>query len=116
MALTESEESAFRKQLGEALRRARESRGITQGALAELIDVDPVTMSRFENGRLLPGLVRLLAIADALDMTVASLMSAGSTRAQDEWEEMRGAVTKLSPKDRRMAMSIIRAIVESRSH
>ena len=40
--------------LGKRLRELRKRRGINQEKLAELIDVDPTTISNIENGKNLP--------------------------------------------------------------
>ena len=39
------------KKLGKRIQELRKSRGLTQSKLAELIDVEVVTISRIENGR-----------------------------------------------------------------
>jgi transcriptional regulator with XRE-family HTH domain len=114
MALSKSEEKAFQKRAGEALRRARETAGMTQAALAEAVDMDPVTISRFENGHTLPGLLRLLAMADVLNVSLALLLGSASARSHDEHEEFRLAASRLTPKERRLALALMDAIVAAR--
>lgn len=54
-----------RKKCGQRLQAARESRGLTQGALGKLVGgVDQVTVSRWENGKRMPTFeTRLLLVA-----------------------------------------------------
>jgi transcriptional regulator with XRE-family HTH domain len=60
--------------LGKRIRAAREARSIGQAALARLIGVEPVTMWRYEAGRLRPGLASLEKIASTLSVTLDSLL------------------------------------------
>ena len=104
-------EKALRERLGTALREARLQRRLTQGQLAELVDTDPETISRFERGATLPSLKRLLALAEALEVPIVSLVGVASPRAQDEWEALRSSVAKLQPRDRDLAVALLKTIV-----
>lgn len=108
-------EKTFRSRLGGALREARLARHLTQSQLAETLDTDPETISRFERGATLPSLVRLLAIAEALHVTVASLLGVASPRPMDEWEELSRSLASLPPQDRELATAIMRTIVQARA-
>ena len=57
---------AEKKQVGHFLREWREYRGIEQGQLAALVDLDPSHMSRIENGHVNYNQPRLEAFARAL--------------------------------------------------
>ncbi|MFT3721616.1 helix-turn-helix domain-containing protein [Pseudorhodoferax sp.] len=108
-------ENDLRVRLGAALRKARLARQLTQGQLAEELDTDPETISRFERGAALPSLIRLLALAEALDVTIVSLLGTASPRIEDEWEELRHDLAALSLRDRQLAIAVLRAIVEHRA-
>ena len=108
------DEQLLRTKLGQELRRARQARKLTQNTLAELVQTDPETISRFERGATLPSLVRLLELADALDVSLSSLLVPASPRAIDEVETLRHAVVALSNSDRKLAMAIIQTIVKNR--
>lgn len=110
----DEKEKELRLRLGAALRDARLARQLTQGQLAELVSTDPETISRFERGATLPSLVRLLALAEALHVTIASLLGAASPRPDDEWEELRRGVAALPPRDRQLAAAVVRTIVRTR--
>lgn len=113
--VTKDDEKELRRRLGGALRTARLAKQLTQNQLAELLDTDPETISRFERGATLPSLVRLLGLADALSVTVGSLLGSASPRASDEWAELEILFARLTPRDRYLAQAIIRTIVDTRT-
>ena len=61
--------------LGDAIRRSRRARGISQEDLAHVSAVDRSYMSSIERGVQNPGLVSIVRIARAMDMTVTELMA-----------------------------------------
>ncbi|MBQ7450777.1 helix-turn-helix transcriptional regulator [bacterium] len=56
-----------KQMLGLRLRELRKRKGINQDKLAELIDVDPTTISNIENGKNYPSLINLENILKALN-------------------------------------------------
>lgn len=48
--------ATVRKTIGEAIREAREERGLTQRELGQLLDLDPKNIQRYENGKSTPEL------------------------------------------------------------
>lgn len=60
---------------GATIRQLREHKGLTQAALAELIDVSPKTISKWETAKGLPDISLLDSIASALDVSVMELLS-----------------------------------------
>ena len=61
--------------LGKAIRAARLERGISQEELAERAAIDRSYMSSLERGAQNPGIVSLLRVATALNMTAAQLFA-----------------------------------------
>jgi len=61
--------------VGRNIKSARSRAGMTQGALAEAIDVENVTLSRIETGAQLPSLDRLQHIAEVLDVPLQALVA-----------------------------------------
>ena len=112
--MVKSSEKKLREQLGAELRKARLALGLTQADVAERVSTDPETISRFERGATLPSLVRLLDLADALHVPIASLLGGASPRATDELDELVRALGLLSAKDRRLAAAIVKTIGEAR--
>lgn len=64
-----------RRTLGEAIRARREEQGISQARLALMVGSSKSHIWRIETGRVGVGVDDLGRIADALDVTVASLFS-----------------------------------------
>ncbi len=65
---------------GAAIRRLRESRKLTQEALAEKIFVSSKTVSKWETGQGLPDISLLEPLAKALDISVIELFSGDEVR------------------------------------
>lgn len=64
-----------RRQIGDRLRHARKTVGLTQETLAERIGRDRKSVIRWENGYSVPDLEDLLLIADALDVPLSQLVA-----------------------------------------
>lgn len=60
--------------LGEAIRRVRRERGMSQEKLAHLSSIDRAYMSSIERGKQNPGIVSVVGIAEALGISAAELM------------------------------------------
>lgn len=65
---------AYRRAVGERIRRARDRAGITQEALGKQVDLARNTISNIELGRHSPRLDSLAMIAEALGVTVHDLL------------------------------------------
>lgn len=63
----------LKKDLGKKIQEIRKSKKITQEFLAELINIDPKSVSKIENGNFYPAADTLVAIADALNVEVYEL-------------------------------------------
>ena len=61
--------------LGAAIRRVRQDRGVSQEELAHRSAIDRSYMSSIERGRQNAGILSVLRIAHALDMTATELMA-----------------------------------------
>ncbi len=60
--------------IGERIRYLRESKGITQAELAQLIHISPSFMNRLEKGSSTPSLEYICSISDALDITPQDIL------------------------------------------
>ena len=60
---------------GAAIKRLRENKNMTQASLAEILDVSPKTVSKWETAKGLPDISLLDSIASALGVSVMELMS-----------------------------------------
>jgi DNA-binding XRE family transcriptional regulator len=64
-----------------ALRRARATSTLSQKRLAEQVGLDPSYLSMVEGGKRVPKIEALIAIADALNMNLSTLIALGETDA-----------------------------------
>lgn len=60
--------------IGERIKKYRKEKGWKQSQLAEEADLCTVYISRYETGRWLPSLISIIAIADALGVTLDELV------------------------------------------
>lgn len=65
------------KKLGEKIWRAREGKGLSQEALAELLDVSRQTISNWENDRATPDAYKLKQLCEALGIGMDELWETG---------------------------------------
>ena len=63
-----------RRVIGIRIRETRETAGLTQERLAELVDVDRKTINRIEHATSDPPLSLLIGIADALGVPLSALV------------------------------------------
>ena len=75
------------KNLGEKIWRLRESRGLSQEALAEKLEVSRQTVSNWENGRATPDAYKLKQLCEALGVSADELLEMA--------EDARGSVERL---------------------
>ena len=62
------------KAIGQRIKIARIKKGVTQEAVADLIDITPAHMSNVETGKTKVSLPTLIAIANALSVSVDTLL------------------------------------------
>jgi transcriptional regulator with XRE-family HTH domain len=79
-----------RQEIGRNIRAAREAAELTLQALAERVDSDPSRLSRMENGERGLDSVLLYDIADALEVSVDSLLVSGRLLAFARGERQPG--------------------------
>jgi transcriptional regulator with XRE-family HTH domain len=101
--------AALRKAVGRRVREAREKAHMTQEALAQNLRVETTTLSRYERGEIGISWEMLERVADALHVSVPSLVGDVAARAglpRDE-EEMLRAYRTLTPSQKRVARWIV---------
>ena len=72
--MNNSREALTLEKIGARIRIKRESLGMTQQELADMVNVTRNTISRYENGETEVGVITLNNIADALSVTVLWLL------------------------------------------
>ena len=102
------------RDLGRRVAEARTQRGYTQEQLAEAIDIQPVTMSRWETGDRALSITTLANIADALGVGLGDLLDVerdlpSSEHGPEEAELLR-AFDKLDPNRRELVLRLLREL------
>ena len=64
-----------KKLLGKRIREIRKNKGINQEKLAELINVEPATISNIENGKNYPSMINLENILNVLDSSFTDVFN-----------------------------------------
>ena len=100
------------KALGRVIAQKRKSMSLSQNDLAGMIDVDAETISRFERGAVVPSLLRLNALAKAMDVSLGTLLSQSSQFADDQTNELLLTMRTLEPSDRKMLMDISQLMLQ----
>jgi transcriptional regulator with XRE-family HTH domain len=81
MARTKQQNRGLAQQIGLAIRTYRLANNMTQVELAEIVDLESETISRIENGKRLPTVEKLVDMANALRIPVASFFEAVDSSA-----------------------------------
>lgn len=66
--------NAATRALGESIRAARMRKGLTQEALAEMLDITPIHLKNMESSRRNPSVPLLFAMMELLDLSVDALV------------------------------------------
>ena len=83
--------------IGLRIQKARKKKKLTQGELAEIVDVTATHISHIENGATKLGLPTIVDIANALDTTVDRLLCDSLRTASQEYKnELYGVLEKCS--------------------
>ena len=103
-----SREALTLEKIGAKIRIKRESLGMTQQELADMVNVTRNTISRYENGETEVGVITLNNIADALSVTVLWLLF-----GFDYENDIYNNLLKLTERDRQIVVDTIMAQINS---
>lgn len=92
--------SSLPARLSKNIASRRHALGLTQAQLAERLDIDTETLSRFERGRHLPSLATLEKLAEQLQTTIAALLDEPAPQADDDALAMTAWLMALDDHDR----------------
>lgn len=82
------------EQIGRFIAELRKEKNITQEKLAEILEVNVKSISRWENGRTMPDLSLLPILAKELDVEISELLN-GRKMTKEELLELRGTIDRL---------------------
>jgi transcriptional regulator with XRE-family HTH domain len=88
------------KALGRAIAARRKVCGLTQDDLAGIVGVDAETISRFERGSVMPSLLRLLQIAQTMQVGIGELLGSTSHLRGDQAQRFGIIIQDLGDDDR----------------
>lgn len=102
------------KLIGERIKRVRKSRGITQEAMAERLNVSIGYVSQVERGVTKISLDLLGAISSILDSDIADFISESAVNSNEYMEtELISEIRKLDKRKKKFILNLIRLTNES---
>jgi transcriptional regulator with XRE-family HTH domain len=108
---TDADKKKLSKSVGALIAARRKVLGLTQGDLAERVNIEQESMSRIETGSITPSLGRLVSLADALDCPVEALLRPASHRKQDQVLVLAELLNGLNTAERAFAIGVVRDFV-----
>lgn len=103
--------------VGTRIRAYRKQLGLTQEELAERVDISPPYLGQIENGRRGVNLSNLIALANALNVTLDDLTTDLTARqsselgsAEVQWLAL---LDKRSPQERQLLLNLVRGMCET---
>ena len=106
--MNNSREALTLEKIGARIRIKRESLGMTQQELADMVNVTRNNISRYENGETEIGVITLNNIADAFSVTVLWLLF-----GFDYENDIYNNLLKLTERDRQIVVDTIMAQINS---
>lgn len=97
------------ERLGANIARRRKAMRLTQAQLAESLDVDTETLSRFERGKHLPSLLSLERLAGLLHASVADLLAEQPYDLDADGALVMAWLAKIDPEDRSFVFDQLKA-------
>ena len=94
--------------LGVRIAEIRKSRKWTQSQLAERLDVEPETISRFERGATVPSLHTLEKLAQTLRVSIGDLLVESSTVPDDQATRVSAWLSELKAADRAFVLDLLK--------
>lgn len=94
--------------IGKTIARWRTSQGMTQEQLAFALDVDPVTVSRFERGVTLPSLPTLHGMAGVFGVPLARLLDDAPQAERTEADTLAALMCNLSVAEKNYVLDTIK--------
>jgi transcriptional regulator with XRE-family HTH domain len=100
---------SFAQQFGKRIRRARETRGMTQSELADAADVGANYVPRLERGEMVPSVEAAWRLARALGVSLDDLCGRLPARKADDVVEVVGKLQKTDAAVLRRVADVIEA-------
>lgn len=101
------------QRIGGRLKLLRKAAGLTQAQLAEKINLDDVTVSRFENGTRTPSVEHLCWLADFFKVPTSHFLDDESAPSLVRAREISGVLLTLSPAQQEFLLKFIYSYAET---
>lgn len=90
-------DARYKREIGSAIRRAREARGMTQKGLKSRLGISINSISGWERGATAPNAANLRGLCEVLNVEPSILLGTGSRGERDgDWDALRPPVDALS--------------------
>lgn len=104
------------KAFGPRLRALRESRGLSQNQLANILSIDAMQVSRYERGLTLPSIEKAFRLARYLQVTVDELLGGPAQTTEPEIRDVRlyhrfRAIDAFPKEEREAAFHLLDALI-----
>lgn len=86
---------SLRKFIGKRLKAFRKGKRLTQDELAERVETDSMTISRYERGVSIPGVEQLMKIAEVLGVSPQELLPVNHDATREQVLALRRRMTEL---------------------
>jgi transcriptional regulator with XRE-family HTH domain len=100
------------RRLGRNIGNRRRASGLTQEQLAEHLDIDTLTVSRYETGNILPPLTVVELIARLLNTTIAELLNEAPVQPVEHAQRIEIWLANLPLTDRDWIEAVVKQLVE----
>lgn len=104
--------SLLSKRLGRNIAAQRKVMNLTQEQLAEYLDVDTLTVSRYETGNILPPLTVLDVMSRLLGTTMADLLAQKTPEPTEHAERISIWLSGLSMADRDWVEAVVKQLIQ----
>jgi len=110
MSKTESKQLA--ELVGQAIARQRSHCKLSQEQVAEKLGIGSEAVSRIERGIVMPNIERLVELAEIFGCETADLLTAGSSRPEDQARRLYDLLSTLDTDDRALVMGVVERLVD----
>lgn len=98
------------EQIGQCIAKRRLAAGLTQGQVAEKLEIGYEAISRIERGVTIPTVIRLADLAEVFGCGIQELLIESSARPDDQAEQIKNMLEKLNGEDRSMILETIQKL------
>ena len=98
------------EQIGQCIAKRRLAAGLTQNQVSEELGIGYEAISRMERGVTIPTVIRLADLAEVFGCGIQELLIESSDRPDEQAEQIKNMLAKLSSEDRNMILETIQKL------